>query len=223
VKVLTISDVEVNLLYSPRILERFTDVDLILSCGDLPYYYLEYMVSMLDVPLIFVHGNHHNQDEEGEHGARQAPWGGFNLHRRVHRAEGLLMAGIEGSLRYNNGPGQYSQSEMWMAAWALIPGLLLNRLRFGRYLDVLISHAPPWGIQDAKDRPHQGAKAFLWLDRVFKPAYHFHGHTHLYRMDAVMDTKFHQTHIVNTYGYRVTELFPGRREVGQTGLVMRGW
>ena len=31
---------------------------LILACGDLPYYYLEYIVGLLDVPLFYVHGNH---------------------------------------------------------------------------------------------------------------------------------------------------------------------
>ncbi len=222
-KILTVSDVEVNLLYSPLIQERFADVDLILSCGDLPYYYLEYMVSMLDVPLAYVMGNHHNQEESGAGGTRRFPWGGINLNGRPHREEGLLLAGIEGSLRYNEGPGQYSQTEMWMAAWSLVPTLLLNRLRYGRCLDVLISHAPPWKIHDAADQPHQGAKAFLWLDRVFKPIYHFHGHTHQYRRDASLETQYHDTWIVNTFGYRVTELFPGRRPVGVSGMVSRGW
>jgi uncharacterized protein len=223
VKILTVSDVEVNLLYSPRIQERFADVDLILSCGDLPYYYLEYMISMLDVPLIYVLGNHHNQVEEGISGARPYPWGGFNLHQRMRQQEGLLLAGVEGSLRYNNGPGQHSQSEMWLSVWSLVPRLFINRLRYGRFLDVFISHAPPWGIQDASDRPHQGVKAYRWLDKVFRPMYHFHGHTHLYRLDSVLETRFHQTIVINTYGYRVTELFPGRRPVGQSGLLLRGW
>ena len=29
-----------------------------ISCGDLPAYYLDYLVSKLDVPLYAVHGNH---------------------------------------------------------------------------------------------------------------------------------------------------------------------
>jgi predicted phosphodiesterase len=32
--------------------------DLMISCGDLPAYYLDYLVSKLDVPLYAVHGNH---------------------------------------------------------------------------------------------------------------------------------------------------------------------
>ncbi|HEX9013060.1 MAG TPA: hypothetical protein VF813_06070, partial [Anaerolineaceae bacterium] len=78
VKILTVSDVQVNLLYSPRVQDRFADVDLIVSCGDLPYYYLEYIISMLDVPLVYVFGNHHNQEEHSSAGTRSFPWGGIN-------------------------------------------------------------------------------------------------------------------------------------------------
>ncbi len=51
-KILAVSDIELGYIYQPRISERFSDVDLIISCGDLPHYYLEYIVSMLNVPLI---------------------------------------------------------------------------------------------------------------------------------------------------------------------------
>ena len=107
--------------------------------------------------------------------------------------------------------------------FALVPGLLLNRLRHGRFLDIFISHAPPRGIQDGTDRAHQGVNAFRWLLQVFRPIYHFHGHTHVYRMDAVLETLFCETRVVNTYGYRVTELFPGLRRLEESGLVLRGW
>ena len=60
-KILAVSDTEVPILYSPSIVQRFRDVDVIISCGDLPYYYLEYMISMLDVPLYYVRGNHASQ------------------------------------------------------------------------------------------------------------------------------------------------------------------
>ena len=57
-KLLAVSDLVVEGIYSSRIRERFGDVDMVLSCGDLPYSYLEYIVSMLNVPCFFVHGNH---------------------------------------------------------------------------------------------------------------------------------------------------------------------
>jgi len=50
-KILALSDVELPAVYSFRIRERFPDADLAISCGDLPYYYLEYVLSSLDSPL----------------------------------------------------------------------------------------------------------------------------------------------------------------------------
>ncbi len=212
-KILSVSDVEVSFLYSPHIRDRFADVDLILSCGDLSYYYLEYITSMLDAPLFFVRGNHNNLVEEGAGGPRDAPWGGRDLHGRVACYEGLLLAGIEGSINYNNGPCQFTQGDMWTLVWGLVPGLLMNKVRYGRYLDVFVSHAPPWKIQDMDDYPHQGFKAFRWLLRTFRPAVHFHGHTHIYRSDTVRETVFEGTRVVNTYGYRVTAVAPGMMEI----------
>jgi Icc-related predicted phosphoesterase len=210
-KILSISDVELNQLYSPQIVERFSQADIIVSCGDLPFYYLEYIVSMLNKPLYFVRGNHAPAIEYGPSWEKQFPLGGTNMHRKVASTkEGLLLAGIEGCLRYNTGPHQYTQNEMWLNVFRLVPELFFNRLRFGRYLDLFITHAPPWKIHDADDRPHQGIKAFRWLDNVFQPTYHIHGHVHLYRQDAIRLTFLGKTNILNTFGYRITDIkMPG--------------
>jgi len=206
-KILTVSDIEIAFLYSPIICERFGDTDMIISCGDLPYYYLEYMVSMLNVPAYYVRGNHASKIEDTTGGERTSPWGATDLHRCCKRDQsGLLLAGIEGSIRYNDGPHQYTQSEMWTMAFNLVPGLLVNRMRFGRYLDILVTHSPPWKIHDATDRPHVGIKAFRWLIDVFKPLYHLHGHIHIYRQDTIIETIVGETHVLNTFGYRVLDL-----------------
>ena len=206
-KILSVSDVELGFIYSPLIIDRFKDVDLVISCGDLPYYYLEYIISLLNVPLYYVRGNHASPIESGSGGDRSSPWGAIDLHQKVRRAaNGLLLAGIEGSVRYNLGPYQYSQGEMWWMVWKLVPGLFLNKLRFGRYLDIFVSHAPPWQIHDKTDLPHQGIKAFRWLIDVFQPAYHLHGHIHVYRQDEVTESLEKNTWVVNTYGYRVLVL-----------------
>lgn len=204
--VLIVSDKVVSFIYSPAIRERFSHIDLVISCGDLPYAYLEYIVSVLNVPLFFVRGNHAKVVEYHSWGERRAPWGAVDLHRRVVYHEGLLLAGVEGSLRYNEGPFQYSQAEMWWHVFSLVPNLILNRLRYGRYLDIFVSHAPPWGIHDRPDLPHQGIKAFRWLLKTFQPAYHFHGHVHIYRPDTITQTRFHRTWVINTYGYRELEI-----------------
>lgn len=202
-KILAVSDVELGYLYQPKIVDRFYDVDLILSCGDLPHYYLEYMISMLNIPLYYVNGNHANKLEFTSGGERKYPWGAQNIHKRsVTDDTGLLLAGIEGCLRYNLGNFQYTQSEMWVLVYKLIPRLFLNKIRYGRFLDIFLSHAPPWKIHDQDDLPHQGIKAFRWLIKVFQPTLHLHGHIHVYRNDAVTKTRFMNTDVINCYGYK---------------------
>jgi Icc-related predicted phosphoesterase len=208
VKILSVSDVEISFIYSPHITERFKDVEMVISCGDLPYFYLEYIISVLNKPLFHVIGNHAHKVEEGIGAPRHHPWGAIDLHRRTLYHEGLLMAGMQGSLQYNYGPNQYTQGEMWMMVWGLAPALFFNKLRYGRYLDIFVSHAPPWGVHDMSDRPHQGFKAFRWLHRVFRPGYHLHGHIHVYRSDTVTETRLYQTQVINTYGFRETTVDP---------------
>jgi uncharacterized protein len=203
-KILAVSDTEIGFIYSPMICERFANVDLVISCGDLPIFYLEYIMSMLNVPLYYVKGNHASKIEFASSGvSRTHPWGAFDLHQRVHEDDtGLLLAGFEGSINYNNGPFQYSQNEYWFNAFRLVPRLLANRIRMGRYLDVLVTHAPPYGIHDMDDLPHQGIKAFNWLIKVFKPSLHLHGHIHIYRQDTITQTQVSKTQVLNVYGYR---------------------
>ena len=200
-KVLSLSDKVVEFIYSPQVRLRFKDVDLLLGCGDLPYYYLEYVLNALGVPLFYVRGNHDKVVEYSSWGQRTGPAGGVNLHRRVINYRGLLLAGVEGSLRYRPGRFQYSQSEMFSNVLSLAPGLLLNRLFYGRFLDIFVTHAPPRGIHAGSDLPHQGISAFRWFLRVFHPAYHIHGHVHIYRPDTVKETKFGQTCVINAYGF----------------------
>ena len=180
-KILFVSDRVVNRLYSPNIANRYGDVELIVGCGDLPYYYLEYIVSMLNVPLVYVHGNH---DPEKEYlpdcTAITGPGGGENLHCKIHVEQNILLAGLEGSIRYKPGKFQYSQNQMWWNVFALMPKLLANKLRYGRYLDILVAHSPPYGIHNGEDRTHIGFNSFLWLMKVFKPRYLIHGHRHVY-------------------------------------------
>jgi hypothetical protein len=133
-KILALSDVELPAIYNSHIKERFGEINLVISCGDLPYYYLEYVITMLDVPLYYVHGNHVTavQDSSGQH--RANPWGAINLHRKViyNPDFDLILAGIEGSLRYSEGSYQYTSAKMWRMVLHMAPRLLLNKLRYGR-------------------------------------------------------------------------------------------
>jgi uncharacterized protein len=205
-KILSVSDIQVPFIYSPQVRSRFRDIDLILGSGDLPYYYLEYIYNALDAPLFYVRGNHDKTVEYSEAGNRSFPYGGIDLHRKPVHYRGLLLAGVEGSVRYREGSFQYTQSEMWLHVFSLVPAFFRNRTIYGRYLDVFISHAPPQGIHDGEDLPHHGIRAFRWLIEVFQPKVSFHGPIHILRPDTTTDTIFCRTRVINTYGFRETQL-----------------
>ena len=102
-RALVICDKVEPILYSPAILERVGQVDLIISCGDLPFYYIEYVVSMLNKPAFYVFGNHGSEYQfksgKGDEWNRQtAPEGATNLHGQSVNVGGLLLAGLEGSI-----------------------------------------------------------------------------------------------------------------------------
>ncbi len=209
-RVLAVSDKVEPRLYGPTITKVVGDVDFIVGCGDLPYYYLEYIVSLLNKPLYYVHGNHDRPEHRTNKLIIKEPPGGVNLHGRVHYVHGLIIAGFEGSHRYNRNPNyQYSQGEMWAQVLKMAPVLLMNRLLYGRYLDILVTHSPPCGIHDAADRPHIGFRAFLAFMRWFKPRYLLHGHQHVYRNAEVTRSLYVQTEIINVYPWKLLDLtFP---------------
>jgi len=215
-KILSVSDVIIPFIYSPQVRTRFGDAKVIIGCGDLPYYYQEYILSMLDVPLFYVRGNHDKRIEYEHEGKRSAPDGGIDLHHRVINYNGLIFAGVEGSLWYSGGDFQYTQSEMWSHVWALVPILMKNRIIHGRYLDIFVTHAPLRGVHDHDDLTHRGIDAFRWFVETFQPRYHFHGHVHLYRPDEISETLFGSTRIINTYGFRET-IIPDHLQI-KTGL-----
>jgi predicted phosphodiesterase len=57
-KILAVSDQVVERLYALSSSGHFQDVELLLGCGDMPYEYLEYLVTILNVQMFYVPGNH---------------------------------------------------------------------------------------------------------------------------------------------------------------------
>jgi Icc-related predicted phosphoesterase len=211
-KILTVSDEVDPLVYSPAIKERYSDVDLVISCGDLSFLYLEYIITTLNADLFFVHGNHDPDQELTEGEPRSYPLGGKNLHCRSLNHQGLLLGGIEGSIQYNKeGSYQYTQADYWGLVLRLIPQLLINKLIRGRFLDIFVTHSPPAGVHDRSDFAHQGIKAFRWLINTFQPAYHIHGHIHLYRPNEVWDSDVGNTRVINAYKSRLVEFPPSEK------------
>ena len=57
-KILLVSDVECPALWDHFRPDRVEGVELIISCGDLKHEYLEFLVTMINKPLLYVPGNH---------------------------------------------------------------------------------------------------------------------------------------------------------------------
>ena len=57
-KILSVSDVVKPILFQHSDDDRFADVDLIISCGDLPTEYLARLTHSFNAPLYYVRGNH---------------------------------------------------------------------------------------------------------------------------------------------------------------------
>lgn len=211
-KVLCIADHVDPLIYSAALKSRFGDVDFVVSAGDLAPEYYDFIVSTLNKPLYFVFGNHHvaNRKQvakryDGYSGSEDCRYcgGATYVEGRVVRFKGIIIAGLGGSIWYNGGENQYTDFQMFVAMMRLFPKLFWNRVVRGRYLDILVTHSPPYGINDLPDPCHTGFKVFLWFMRVFKPELLIHGHVHLYDRNAVREAHYAGTRIVNAYDHSV--------------------
>jgi uncharacterized protein len=206
VKILAVSDQVLDRVYTLSSSGHFQDVELIIGCGDMPYAYLEYLVTMLSRQMLYVPGNH--DPKYDLRNADSCAEGGINLDLKIVRHNKFLIGGFGGSVRYRpDGINQYSQTDADVRAVRLLPRLLLNRIQYRRALDILISHSPPFGIHDDSDPAHNGLKALNWLIRIAQPRYHFHGHTHFVKRNLeYSETIVGLTKIINVYPYKTIEV-----------------
>lgn len=208
-RILAVSDEIVPRIYHPSVRERFGEVELVLGCGDLPPSYLEFIVSSLDVPCLYVPGNHDGQPEHTDYGLTLTqPAGCICIDGRIRRHGGLVIGGLGGSLWYNGGAHQYSQRQMFVRVWRLLPRILWYRRANGYGLDILITHAPPAGINDGTGA-HAGFTALRWLIERYPPRFLIHGHVHKnYRLTSSYDTRVGTTRVINASGYRLLTVEP---------------
>src|SRR2546429_9710923 len=121
-RVLAVADEVADALYgdTPEQLKP----DVIVGCGDLPFEYLENLVSRFNGPLLYVPGNHDaalrppDPDWVGlsGEGAGVGAAGCVNVDGRIEAAAGLWVAGLGGSIRYRSGPNQDTQGHMRVPA-----------------------------------------------------------------------------------------------------------
>ena len=201
----------------------------------MPSDYIDFIVSTLNRQTYFIFGNHnlsefgyyHKQKRsKGPHptwreesaldlrGSFGAIYAGFKVLKdkklqmltQNGKKRPLLVAGASGSIRYNNGLNQYTDFQMKLKLFSMVPRLLLNKIRYGTYLDIFLTHASPRHIHDKEDPCHKGFECFNWFIKKFQPTFLVHGHIHLYDMNTPRITKVNKTTIVNAYSHTVLEL-----------------
>lgn len=179
-RILAISDAVSPFIYSPNFPDNLPSVDLILAAGDMPGYVLEFLATKSTLRPLYVLGNHSNgYVRDPDTNETRLPGGCINLHRQVIEHKGLIIAGFEGSPRYRPGEHQYREWEFERFAWQMAPALHWNRMRKGRAVDILLTHAAPVGPHAGDDWPHRGVPAFNRFHARWKPQLHVHGHVHL--------------------------------------------
>jgi hypothetical protein len=201
IRILAISDEADQSLDSPATRDGLGTIDLIIGAGDLQPEYLSFVTDAFHAPLRFVRGNH-------DVGSAWTHTGRVLLPRPMPEATpveeaGLRLIGFSGSPVYSRRGHEVSSFRMWTNAI-----LAWWRAR-GRRPMLVVSHAPPRGINDDTDLTHRGFTAFRWLvDRVRPPLW-LHGHTALVRRGIDDRCARHDgTLFYNCTGATLLELLP---------------
>ena len=192
-KILAISDVESKHLLDFFDPKKYEDVDLILSAGDLKGTYLSYVVTMVNKPLLYVHGNH-------DISLMNAPAEGCEcIDDGVIKFKGLRIAGLGGCMTYNGKELQFTEAEM---AWRIKK----NILKYRKGIDILLTHAPVFGIGDGKDQAHVGYQSFIKMLDKYNPKLMVHGHMHLNYGICKREHRYKETRIVNAFDHYIIEI-----------------
>ncbi len=197
--ILVLADQEAKSLYDYYEPDKLRGIDLIISCGDLPAVYLEFFATMCHAPVLYIKGNHDGRLIE------RPPEGCVDIEDKVYDFHGVRIMGLGGSMRYSyDKPNQYTEKQMQAR---------IRKLRFKLWkrggIDILVTHAPAFHLNDMPDLPHMGFKCFLALMDKYHPKLFIHGHVHAnYGKGFKRRDSYGNTVVVNAYEYYVVEYPP---------------
>lgn len=195
-KILLVSDIESRYIWDHFNKEKFKDIELVISCGDLKASYLQFLVTMVGAPVKYIHGNH---DEEY---ALSPPLGCDSIDDSFTTIKGLRILGLGGSPEYRGGLFQYTEKEMYKRYKKLY-----KKIKKAGGLDILVTHTPAFQLGDGEDFAHIGFKIFRKILDDWKPKYHFHGHQHLnYSQKNERTIQYENTLIVNAHDYHIIDI-----------------
>ncbi|MGN0354945.1 MAG: metallophosphoesterase [Muricoprocola sp.] len=188
-KILAIADEESKYLWDFYEEGKLDDIDLILSAGDLKPEYLSFLVTMGKAPVLYVHGNH-----DGKY-SRKPPEGCICIDEDLYEFNGVRILGLGGSMCYSGGEHQYTEFQMQKRVVKLLLKIMLN----GGF-DILLTHAPAYGVNDGEDLPHRGFQIFRRLISRYKPKFFIHGHVHMsYGRKYKRYDRLDETNVINAY------------------------
>ena len=183
-KILALADEESAYLWDYFEKSKLEGIDLIISCGDLNPKYLSFLATFTNAPVIYVHGNHDKKYKQ------ISPEGCICIEDQIYVYKGVRILGLGGSMKYNSDECQYTEREMRKR---------VRKLRWKLFrskgFDILVTHAPAFGLNDGDDLPHRGFKVFNTLIEKYNPKYFLHGHVHMrygrkhVRFDTCGDTQ----------------------------------
>ena len=162
-RILTVSDSVEPALYDDFQAEHFPGIEMILACGDLPKEYLSFLVTMFNVPLFYVKGNHDDRPDGYK------PGGCIDLDEKLVVHRGFRIMGFQGSHWYNGKPYQYTESQMRRKIRKV-----RMKIWWQKGVDIIVTHAPPHHIHDKDDLCHRGFKCFRMLIDRYAPSYFIH-------------------------------------------------
>ena len=201
IRILAVSDETDPSLDSTATRERLGDLDMIIGCGDLEPDYLGFVTDAFHAPLRYIRGNHDVGSAWGHTERKLLP--APMPDAEVIEEAGIRLIGFSGSPVYNERGMQVSASGMWLKAWSA----WIRARKLGPVL--VVSHAPPRGVNDDQDLAHRGFTSFRWLADHLHPPLWLHGHTALVRrgIDARCARR-NGTLFYNTTGATLVELLP---------------
>ena len=194
-KLLIISDEETLYRYpEEKVKKMFEGIDLIISCGDLRNDYLDYVVTILNKPLVYVNGNHVYNSDHDISFCHKLDGG------RIVKVKGLMIVGFDGSRGYSQGPHQYTEAQMRVQVLRACAKMLLKKP------DIVVSHAPVAGFHEGKHEVHKGFLCFKKALDFLTPKLWLHGHVHLKNHHEIQESEYRGTRIINAFGYKIVHL-----------------
>lgn len=188
-KILAIADKESEYLWDYFEKSKLEGIDLIISCGDLDPRYLSFLATFTKAPVLYVHGNHDDKYE------RIPPDGCICIEDQIYVHHGVRIMGLGGSMRYKPGAHQYTERQMRRRLSRLWFPLLRRR-----GIDILVTHAPAFELNDGRDLPHQGFRVFRTIMEKYRPRYFLHGHVHMtYGRKHKRYDNYGDTNVINAY------------------------